>query len=104
VIASGERWPDDSLRPGVEDLWGAGALIAALRARGWSSYSPQAQTAAAARRSVAADALSALPDCASGRELIDLGYDDDVAIAAEVDDSGTVPLLHEHQFLDAQDH
>jgi 2-phosphosulfolactate phosphatase len=102
VIAAGERWPDDSLRPGVEDLWGAGALIAALRVRGWTSYSPEAQTAAAAWTSVAAEAVAALSDCASGRELIDLGYDHDVAIAAEVDQSGTVPLLHEHQFQDAR--
>jgi 2-phosphosulfolactate phosphatase len=83
---------------------GAGALIAALRVRGWTSYSSEAQTAAAAWTSVAAEALAALSDCASRRELIDLGYDDDVAIAAEVDQSGTVPLLHEHQFLDAQHH
>jgi 2-phosphosulfolactate phosphatase len=89
---------------GIEDLWGAGALIAALRARGGTSYSPEAQTAAAAWTSVAAEAVAALSDCASGRELIDLGYTDDVTIAAEVDQSGTVPLLHQHQFKNAADH
>jgi phosphosulfolactate phosphohydrolase-like enzyme len=36
--------------------------------------------------------------------LIDLGYADDVAIAAEVDHSVNVPLLHEHRFLAASNH
>ncbi|MHB1474513.1 MAG: 2-phosphosulfolactate phosphatase [Dermatophilaceae bacterium] len=96
--------PDDSLRSAVEDLWGAGAVIAALRDRGWTSCTPEARTAAAAWTSVAADVPAALSDSANGREPIDLGYADDVAIAAQEDQSGSVPLLHEHRFLAASNH
>ena len=65
VIAAGELWPDGSLRPAVEDLWGAGAVIAALQSRGWHSSSPEARTAATAWRSVSHDILAALSESAS---------------------------------------
>lgn len=42
VVAAGERWPDGSLRPAVEDLWGAGALIGELVRCGWRGISPEA--------------------------------------------------------------
>lgn len=97
VIAAGERWPDGGLRPAVEDLWGAGALVDALltATAGWTDPSPEAQAAAAAFRTVAAaDRLAdALAGCASGRELVTLGFADDVRTAAELDASASVPIL-----------
>lgn len=89
VIPSGERWPDDTLRPAAEDLWGAGAVIAGLGGH----KSPEAQLAEDAFRSVRSDLESRLASCASGRELIARGYHDDVRLAAELDADAVVPIL-----------
>ncbi|MFC9357456.1 2-phosphosulfolactate phosphatase [Rhodococcus sp. NPDC057014] len=100
VIAAGERWPDDTLRPAVEDHWGAGAVIAALISRGWTA-SPEAEVAALAWKVVSGEVASALCGCRSGRELVTAGYAEDVAIAAEVDHSRSVPVLREHRFVNS---
>ena len=36
VIAAGERWPDGSLRPSIEDLLGAGSIIECMTTRPYS--------------------------------------------------------------------
>lgn len=101
VIAAGERWPDGSLRPAAEDLWGAGAVIAELhRLAPDLPRSPEAEMASAAWYSVAHRFESALHDCASGRELVAGGYAPDVAVAAEIDSSRSVPVLVGDRFLD----
>lgn len=47
------------------------------------------------------DGLSvALSGCASGRELIAAGYQSDVSVAAEVDESAAVPVLHDGRFIE----
>jgi 2-phosphosulfolactate phosphatase len=90
VIAAGELWPDGGLRPAVEDLIGAGAILAEMDA---DSMSPEASAAAAAFRAARDDLFGALTGSASGRELVDRGFSDDVAIAARLDVTDLVPVL-----------
>ncbi|MEV7197331.1 2-phosphosulfolactate phosphatase [Streptomyces sp. NPDC093510] len=98
VIASGERWPDGSLRPAVEDLLGTGAVIAALRhAHGDKALSPEAALAAAAFEATP-DVAAAVSASASGRQLIGGGYAEDVAIATEPDACAAVPVLADGAF------
>jgi 2-phosphosulfolactate phosphatase len=98
VIASGERWKSDggSLRPALEDLWGAGAFLKAL---GSPSPSPEAEAAIAAWDRFGGQ--PPLAECASGRELIAYGYPEDVEVAAEVGASEAVPILSGESFTAA---
>jgi 2-phosphosulfolactate phosphatase len=41
-----------------------------------------------------------LAACASGRELVDGGFADDVAVAAALDAAGVVPVLADGAFTD----
>ncbi|MFD7319843.1 2-phosphosulfolactate phosphatase [Streptomyces sp. NPDC059875] len=100
VIASGERWPDGSLRPALEDLLGAGAVLSALCALGPYDLTPEAR-AAATLWEATEDPAAVLHRCDSGRELYEYGYPQDVAVAAEVDTSETVPVLTDGVFLEA---
>ncbi|MFD7060409.1 2-phosphosulfolactate phosphatase [Streptomyces sp. NPDC059906] len=103
VIAAGERWPDGSLRPALEDLLGAGAIIAELQAQGVGPLSPEA---AAARTCFERnpDVGRAVATCSSGLELAQGGFADDVAIASKVGDSKTVPVLIDRAFTRAGPH
>ncbi|MCF6378385.1 2-phosphosulfolactate phosphatase [Nocardioides KLBMP 9356] len=98
VVPAGERWYDDTLRPAVEDLWGAGAVLDAL-GHDDEVASPEARMAAAAWRAVQ------LPDdlltCASGVELAEAGFVADVEIAGQRDVSEVVPVLVGESFRDA---
>lgn len=107
VIAAGERWPDGSLRPGVEDQIGAGAFIAGLLAAGKGGYEPEDGRHGYAPEAVAAMAVfdaaeprlrEMLHGCSSGRELSGEGYADDVDIAAELDDSSAVAVWADGAF------
>ena len=98
VVAAGERWPDGSLRPAVEDLWGAGAVVSTLDV---GTASPEAAAAAAAYDVVRGALPAAMAGCASGRELSGAGFGHDVELAAELDADDVVPLLVGEAFVDA---
>lgn len=97
VIPCGERWPDGTLRPALEDLVGAGAVIAHLPGR----PSPEARAAVAAYRSAEADLAGFLADCSSARELAELGYKDDLPLAAALNVSRAVPLYRAPAYVNA---
>lgn len=100
VVPCGERWPPadgaptDGLRPCLEDLLGAGAIVKALALRG----SPEAEMAERVFSGLRGQLRAALMECISGRELVERGYADDVHYAAMLDCSPTAPRLHGDRF------
>jgi 2-phosphosulfolactate phosphatase len=94
VIACGERWPDGSLRPSLEDLLGAGAILASMS----GDPSPEARAAIAAFRDAAHCLPEVLSECVSGRELSEKGWAADVSFAAQLNASTTVPVLTDGAF------
>jgi 2-phosphosulfolactate phosphatase len=87
VCPAGERWPDGSLRPALEDWLGAGAILSQLpRAR-----SPEASAAVAAFDRMRGNLRDTVAGVSSGRELLERGFQEDVELAADVDVSGSVP-------------
>ena len=100
VVPAGERWYDDTLRPAVEDLWGAGAVLAALDAEAEAGAEPRG--ADGGRRLAGGGAARTTCSTApSGRELTEVGFVADVEIAAQHDVSEVVPVLVGESFRDA---
>lgn len=99
VIAAGERWPDGHLRPALEDLLGAAAVIDTL-ADGDTLLSVEAAVALAAYAGVS-DVAAAVRGCESGRELLERGFAGDVELAVDRDRSPVVPLLTAGAFAPA---
>jgi 2-phosphosulfolactate phosphatase len=94
VIPAGERWPDDSLRPCVEDLVGAGAIIRHLPGK----LSPEALMAVAAFEKLEANLLEHIKGCVSGREKLERGEESDLHLTCALDVSSCVPVLKEGAF------
>lgn len=89
VVPAGERWPDGSLRFAIEDLIGAGAIVAHLK----GTLSPEARIAVGAYEATRGQLLAVLEQCCSGRELVERGYGEDVRLASALNCSGVAPML-----------
>jgi 2-phosphosulfolactate phosphatase len=91
VLAAGEHWRHDGLRPAYEDWVGAGAIVAELPAA-WS-LSPEGEAAALAARH-----RRPLIEVMSGVELTEAGFPDDVLLAEEYGVDIVVPVLRDEAF------
>jgi 2-phosphosulfolactate phosphatase len=98
VVACGERWPDDNLRPAIEDFLGAGAIISNLETCALSS---EASVVVDAYRAHANRLGEVIMECASGRELVELGYAVDVQLAVLTDASPVAAVLHDGEIVSA---
>jgi 2-phosphosulfolactate phosphatase len=98
VIPAGERWPDGSLRPSLEDMIGAGAIIHHML----GTKSPEAEAAECAFEHAAGNLLSVLERCSSGKELIERGFREDVELAAALNVSGCAPVVVEGAYIQQQ--
>jgi 2-phosphosulfolactate phosphatase len=100
VIAAGEVSHDGPLRPAIEDLLGAGAVISAFPAN--LRRSPEA-TVAQTSFAVHRESLGVvIGDCASARELAEVGFADDVAMASELDVCHVAAELREGAYVAAE--
>ncbi len=96
VIPCGERWREDgSLRPALEDLIGAGAVVSHLR----GSLSPEARAAVAVFHAAQSSILDTLRQCSSGKELVSLGFEEDVHLAAQVEVDTCAPVLRDGAYV-----
>jgi 2-phosphosulfolactate phosphatase len=91
VIAAGERWPDQTLRPAIEDWLGAGAIIRAVRGDA-NAEAELAQVTCVAAGSRLADMVRG---SRSGRELAGWGYCEDVEVALEACSTSMVPVMRD---------
>lgn len=101
LVPTGEGWPDGALRPCAEDLWGAGAVADALVRHGVDDLSEEARLARQAWLAVADGFTEHLLASASGRELVERGWADDVRAAARLDADDVAPVLVDGWFRSA---
>ena len=95
VVPAGERWRSDrSLRPAIEDIIGAGAILDALGL----PQTPEAQVACAAFGSARSALDRTIRGSLSGRELMDRGFPEDIDLAIELNASSVAPVLRDGMY------
>jgi 2-phosphosulfolactate phosphatase len=94
VIPAGESWEVGSLRPAIEDLIGAGAIISALT----GSLSSEAVVARDVFEASRGDLFDRMMSSVSGVELCERGFQQDVEIATHLDVSTCAPILCEDAY------
>jgi 2-phosphosulfolactate phosphatase len=94
VIPAGERWPDGSLRPALEDALGAAAVVASLA----STMDAPSAEALLFHAMHGLNTARLVRESLSGRELVQSGFGDDVEVAVEVDTCAVVPVLTDGAF------
>ncbi len=96
VIACGEQWSNGTLRPAIEDLIAAGAILSQFDQ---TFLSPEATIAVGTFRHAEQDIKKDLVACSSGRELTEKGFPEDVIIASELNASQIVPIFHNGAYI-----
>ncbi len=96
IVSAGERWPDGSLRPALEDDFGAGAILANLDL---SEASPEARIMAQSYADNRHHIAGYIRSCTSALELSEMGFAHDVERALEIDFSRVVPTLRADGFI-----
>lgn len=98
VCPAGERWPDDSMRPAIEDLLGAGAILRHLPGQN----SVEALVAVEVFESVVPRLTEVIAQSCSGREVVERGFASDVEFAVALDVSQRVPRYDGVAFINDQ--
>jgi 2-phosphosulfolactate phosphatase len=104
IVAAGEQWKDtraeyERSRFALEDWLGAGAIARECQSCD-ATLSPEAEVAARGFEASRRDLHGLLAGSVSGRELIESGFETDVALAAASVVDGGVPLLRADEFVE----
>ena len=94
VIASGERWSSlgnepKELRPNIEDYLGAGAILELLN----GTKSPEAKVCISSYQNSKKEIVELIKDSSTGREVINMGFPEDVEFSSQVGLFNEVPIL-----------